>query len=191
MTGLDMKMDKLLTFETKSIKNNAKRIVDYLNDNQQLFGSYDDTFWGGRTLYLHNIKDQYIVDTIKQYKLELLETFYNFYGREKTIYTDSLHIVRWPNGYELKPHADAENPDGSEHSFPWRDFGTVSFLNDDFVGGELHLPNQNITIPAKAGVSVIFPGTLEYLHGVKPVTSGIRYTIASFLTYNKEKEFQC
>ena len=63
-------------------------------------------------------------------------------------------------------------------------------MNDDFEGGELYLPNKNIVIKSKIGYSAIFPGTLEYLHGVKPIISGTRYTIASFLTYDQSHEYK-
>ena len=41
---------------------------------------------------------------------------------------------------------------------------------------------DNFEPKIKPGMLVLFPGTLEYLHGVKEVTQGVRYTIASFFT---------
>ena len=37
----------------------------------------------------------------------------------------------------------------------------------------------------KPNTLVFFPGTLEYLHGVKEITGGVRYTLTSFWTFNK------
>ena len=57
-------------------------------------------------------------------------------------------IVRWPVGAMQFPHADKElheGPDaGTENEFPWYDIGTVFYLNDDYEGGELFFPLQNI-----------------------------------------------
>ena len=50
-----------------------------------------------------------------------------------------------------------------------------------------YFPNQKLEIQPKAGHTVFFPGTLEYLHGVSRITKGNRYTIASFLTYDQSK----
>jgi hypothetical protein len=32
---------------------------------------------------------------------------------------------------------------------------------------------------------IFFPGTLTFLHGVRPITSGARYTLTLFWTYDK------
>jgi hypothetical protein len=39
----------------------------------------------------------------------------------------------------------------------------------------------------KQNTLVFFPGTLEFLHGVKPITNGVRYTLTSFWTYDKQQ----
>ena len=55
-------------------------------------------------------------------------------------------------------------------------------------GGEIYFPNkENYCPPIEPGMLVFFPGTLEFLHGVKEVTEGTRYTIASFFTRDKSK----
>jgi predicted 2-oxoglutarate/Fe(II)-dependent dioxygenase YbiX len=178
-----------LIFENPVIKKHAAEIIDYINSHQEEFGSLGPGYWQGRTIYTSQIKDYRLIDILKEHKKFLLSEFVSLTACERDIYIDSLHLVRWTEGYELMPHADAENPDGSKHEFFWRDFGTVTFLNEDFEGGDLYLPNQNITIKAKVGYSAIFPGNLEYLHGVSKVTKGTRYTIASFLTYDKSREY--
>lgn len=179
-----------LIFKNEVISQHYQTLIDYINNHQDDFGQLDNSYWGGRTIYLNKIKDTNILSILKDHKNELLSKFHQLSGIEQEVYIDSLHLVRWVEGYELKPHADGENPDGSQHEFHWRNFGTVTFLNDDFTGGVLYLPNQDMMIQSKTGYSAIFPGTLEYLHGVTPVTSGVRYTIASFLTYDKSHEFK-
>ena len=81
-------------------------------------------------------------------------------------------------------HADGENKN-EKHPFFWRNFGCVYYLNDDYEGGEIYFPNQNIKLKPKPNTLVFFPGTLEYLHGVNPITNGIRYTLTSFWTFDK------
>ena len=101
------------------------------------------------------------------------------------IYPDYLGLVKWENGDMQHPHADGENPNNESHPFSWRNFGCVFYLNDNYEGGEIYFPNQNIEIKPKPNTLVFFPGTMEYLHGVKPITNGIRYTLTSFWTFNK------
>lgn len=179
-----------LFFENKVIKHHALEIIGYINDHKEDFGQLGADYWQGRTIHLNQIRSQTIIQILKDHKEFLLSEFLRLAECKKDVYIDSLHLVRWTEGYELKPHADGENPDGSRHEFFWRDFGTVTFLNEDFEGGELYLPRQDLVIKAKTGYSAAFPGTLEYLHGVSKVTKGTRYTIASFLTHDKSREYK-
>lgn len=95
-------------------------------------------------------------------------------------------IVRWPVGTRQEPHADKEmheGPDaGKPNSFPWYDIGTVFYLNDDYEGGELYFPLQGIEFKPKPGAAYFFPGDKNYIHGVRPITSGVRYTLPYFWT---------
>lgn len=101
------------------------------------------------------------------------------------IYPDYLGLVRWKIGDYQEPHADGENPGGDKHPFHWRNFGCVYYLNDNYEGGEIYFPNQELEIKPKPNTLVFFPGTLEYLHGVKPIVEGVRYTLTSFWTFDK------
>jgi hypothetical protein len=95
-------------------------------------------------------------------------------------------IVRWPVGAMQFPHADKElheGPDaGTPNEFPWYDIGTVFYLNDDYEGGELFFPLQNIKFKPKPRAAYFFPGDKNYIHGVTKVTSGTRYTAPFFWT---------
>jgi len=55
------------------------------------------------------------------------------------------------------------------------------FLNDDFEGGKLFLQNghKKIYPPQSAGTCLVFPSFI--LHGVEPVTKGIRRSIVTWL----------
>ena len=98
-------------------------------------------------------------------------------------------IVRWPVGAMQFPHADKElheGPDaGTPNEFPWYDLGTVFYLNDDYEGGELFFPLQNIKFKPKPRAAYFFPGDKNYIHGVTRVTSGTRYTAPFFWTITK------
>jgi hypothetical protein len=101
-------------------------------------------------------------------------------------------IVRWPVGARQEPHADKElheGPDaGTPNSFPWYDIGTVFYLNDDYEGGELYFPKQGIEFKPKARAGYFFPGDMNYIHGVRPILKGCRYTTPYFWTITKLPE---
>lgn len=158
----------------------------YADSHAEEFGALSNEFWDGRVINADKITDSKIRDLLLAnrnfLKAELAARTKHY--MTDPLYGDTLQIVRWLPGYELQPHADRENPDGAPHPFPWRDFAAITFLNADFTGGELYFPNQSLVVKPSPGVSIIFPGDLNYLHGVNAVKTGVRYTVASFFTYD-------
>lgn len=56
-------------------------------------------------------------------------------------------------------------------------FGCLAFnVSDDFTGGELVFPDQNLTIHPKTGMVVMWPSNRRFPHEVLPVKTGVRYT---------------
>jgi hypothetical protein len=98
-------------------------------------------------------------------------------------------IVRWPVGARQEPHADKEFHTGLEegrpNDFPWYDIAGLFYFNDDYEGGELYFPRQGIEFKPKAGAAYFFPGDKHYVHGVRPVRSGNRFTSPFFWTILK------
>lgn len=89
-------------------------------------------------------------------------------------------IARWLPGNGQAPHADKQLPDGTPNMYPQNDISSLVYLNEDYEGGEIFFPNQEIQIkPPKNGL-IFFPGDIFFLHGVTTVTSGVRYTMPSF-----------
>ena len=58
----------------------------------------------------------------------------------------------------------------------------VAYLNDDYEGGELHFPEQNVTIKPSAGSIVVFPSEAPFYHQSLPVTKGAKYMSPAFWT---------
>lgn len=58
------------------------------------------------------------------------------------------------------------------------------YLNDDYEGGELYFPRYDYSIKPSAGTMITFPGSLYYIHGVKEITKGVRYTINQWSFFN-------
>jgi hypothetical protein len=101
-------------------------------------------------------------------------------------------VVRWPVGARQEPHADKELHEGKDkgkpNAFPWYDIGTVFYYNDNYEGGELYFPKQGVEFKPKAGAAYFFPGDMNYIHGVRPIISGCRYTSPYFWTITKLPE---
>lgn len=158
----------------------------------QIAGAAD--YWGGRTLTPCQIPDETVLHVFREIRDRIVGTVADVLteqlgGTLPPLYADVINFARWPVGYELQPHADAENPDGAPHPFPWRALAAVLYLNDDYGGGQIYFPNFGLELKPKPGTLVVFPGTLKYLHGVRAVTSGMRHTLAAFLTFDADKAY--
>lgn len=87
-----------------------------------------------------------------------------------------------PGGhYELHTDADLRDPGtGAWRRVMDRDFSLLVYLNDDFTGGNLELPDRGETIRPEAGMLVAFPSDHRFSHAALPVESGNRYVIVSW-----------
>lgn len=85
-----------------------------------------------------------------------------------------LSISKYSTGKSMGPHVDDYN-NGDDPNI-----SVVLYLNDNYEGGEINFPNQNITIKPEAGSIVIFPSVEPYYHQSLPVVSGIKYMSPGF-----------
>jgi len=70
--------------------------------------------------------------------------------------------------------------DGEPEEMEWSGLLYLNNWGEDFEGGTLLFPKQNLEIFPKAGDMVIFPGDFEHVHEVPAVTSGARKNLVFF-----------
>ncbi len=58
-------------------------------------------------------------------------------------------------------------------------------LNDNFTDGGILYKKNNIHVQPRPGHAVVAPGMIGHKHGAKPITSGERYMIVSFVMTKK------
>jgi hypothetical protein len=63
----------------------------------------------------------------------------------------------------------------------------IIYLNDNYEGGVLYFPDQNVEIKPEPGMLVIFPGNLHFLHGVTPTLNNPRYTVSLWTRFTDFK----
>lgn len=122
-----------------------------------------NTFWDDKVL---NIPDE-------EFWQMLTERVNKFFDYKYDINPMSV-IQRQQPGTILAVHFDqGDNPDLEK--------AVIIYLNDDFNGGELFFPEHNFQIKPPARSMIMFPGTEDYMHGVKDILPGpIRYVLPSF-----------
>jgi hypothetical protein len=150
---------------------------------------YDHKVWEDRVCTYNSLMAsdpailELIYSMIARLKIEV-DAFFNVDAKET-----GPAIVRWPVGARQEPHADKEFHSGPEkgraNDFPWYDLAGLFYFNDDYEGGELYFPQHGIEFKPVAGAAYFFPGDMNYTHGVRPVTSGNRFTSPFFWTIQK------
>jgi hypothetical protein len=152
---------------------------------------YDASYWENRVASYPTIQKtnpeipRIIEGMVARLKVEVDK----FFGVDAL--PTSPAMVRWLPGQLQMPHADKElhtGPDaGKPNDFPYYDIAGLFYINDDYEGGELYFPNQDIKFKPKAGAAYFFPGDMNYIHGVTEIKSGIRYTVPFFWTILSHK----
>ena len=142
-----------------------------------------DAVWDQRFIGLASMVPE-IQTQLLNIRRQVVKIIQDQWNYPDPLYSDIFGFCRWSEGNCIDPpHADAQQPDGSPHPFHWREFASIVYLNSDYQGGELHFPKFNQYQPAlEPGTLIIFPSSLDYLHGVRIITSGVRHTIAGFFT---------
>jgi len=93
-------------------------------------------------------------------------------------HSNQTDYLKYDKDGHYKAHVDTFMMPGDTQT---RKLTVLVFLNDDFEGGKLFLQNgdQKIYPPQTAGTALVFPSFI--LHGVEPVTKGIRRSIVTWL----------
>lgn len=87
---------------------------------------------------------------------------------------ESYNFLKYETGNYFKAHADGG-------ASLMRRISLVYYFNDDYEGGEVEFSNHNVSLVPKANELLVFPSYYTYMHEVKPITSGVKYSVATWL----------
>lgn len=167
-------------------KEECAELVDYANTINN-WDSCSHKFWNNRIInartiaYTNKKIARLMVEIRERMRIKIKEV----YNLNREIYPDLLQLVRWPIGYAQPPHSDAYNIDGSTHVSPWRDYGSVVYLNDNYQGGQTFYSNFDFAVQPKAGTMAVHPADLLHYHGVTEIQGSTRYTMVVFWTFDQ------
>ena len=170
------------------LENAAKSLTiwdvtnSHVNENGTVV--YDADYWKDRVATQPTLdkNDPAISPVIAGLFKRLKPIVEDFYKVE--VIPTGTTIVKWLPGQFQKPHADKElheGPDaGTPNDFPNYDLSSLFYLNDDYEGGELYFPLQDVKFKPKKGAAYLFPGDKNNVHGVTEIKSGLRFTCPFF-----------
>jgi hypothetical protein len=107
----------------------------------------------------------------------------------KTISKIGYHTQKWEPGAYARVHSDNTDKEGNSGAFTRSRYAGFLYLNNNFEGGLLRFPDQDIEIQPKTGMLAVFDGGFNNMHEVTMITSGVRYTIGSFWDDREEDAY--
>lgn len=174
-------------------KEEHQRYLDFINNDSLNWGErIPNDYWSGRIISYQNfnhLKSNNMFGHLEILNAFLLEKFRNKlksnFKIKEEIYTEYLALIKWEIGDNQTPRAEA-TPD----LYNYRDFSCIYHLNDDYEGGEIYFPKQDIVMKPSANTLIFFPGNSDYEYGIMPIKSGTRHTITSFWTFDKDYDIK-
>lgn len=179
--------EKIFYFE--SVLENSDQIVSLIEDtNNDLSENSLISSWhawesssGDHSFGFRKFTNPEKYDTAKDEVLSIYDSISAVLKSTGEYYADALNIPvgvsapisiskYLPNEY-MGPHADEGDPRAH--------FSAVLYLNDNFSGGGLGFPNQDVFIMPKAGSVIVFPSWQPYVHDPKPATE-VKYISPAF-----------
>ena len=179
--------NKIKIYEDFLSEEQRLELLQYSIDNPELYNLVHDPdgVWTGRILHCFRNEVAENIQQIMRHYVWKARAEINIAAAPRTVEFDTVNYSKWKEGHVQPPHADAVNPDGSDHPYAYRKYGCVYYLNDDYEGGEIYFPNFDVEVKPKSNTMIFFPGDLDHLHGVREITKGVRHTIASFWRYEQ------
>jgi hypothetical protein len=125
---------------------------------------------------------QNVDDQISEFSDMILSEYFNHYMVEPYEYAYcGCKMLYYPPLSHSPLHYDDElvARDGGSIGVA-RPLTLVVFLNDNFEGGELVFPDQNVIIKPKQGAIAVFPASFMYPHTTVPTCGKQRYVLLPF-----------
>jgi hypothetical protein len=181
-------MDKVYIIENLVDEQDLQSIISYLNNNEV---TVDESGYSPFGVYTGNYGTQ-----------DLHIAFDNNYKKAKKIIEESFKcsvydegmtsIVELKTGDSMPVHLDHGSASNENVGLktgagnPTRDISSVLYYNDNYEGGEIYFPNQDLLIKPKPGMFICFPAKDEFPHQVKEIKSGYRWCSTAFWCIKKD-----
>jgi hypothetical protein len=178
--------------------NLIERLEDILQNNENNMYTWREAFVGYqqrmpdyRDCMDFKFKKTDIAHDTSEASIKLQEIWQECFDRKKVAvdhyekqfrlgklrYWEAMNFIKYGPGQHFQEHHD--------HGYSYNcTVSLVSYINDDYEGGELYFRLQDKMIKPRAGDLYIFPSNYMYPHRAMPVHSGVKYSIVTMLDYS-------
>jgi hypothetical protein len=180
-------VDKVYIIENILDKKDLEKIIFYLKNTPVAF---DETGYSPYGVYAGGdspVLAKLLEPSYSKIK-NIIESSFNC-----TVYDEGVtSVVELKTGDSMPVHLDhgsAQNKTvglktGAGH--PSRDISSVLYYNNNYEGGEIYFPNQDLLIKPEPGMFICFPAKDEFPHQVREIKSGYRWCSTNFWCIKKD-----
>jgi len=168
-------------------KKECDNLIDYYESNKSrsTFEECPEATTGKQTRSTFDVIDITYGDKENKFVSKKIEEMINLYHKhtdkydmfhvlrkQTLLYSHMLRLMKYKKGAKIHAHTDHD-----PHVY-----GSCTFnLNDDYEGGEFGFFKNKKMIKLKRGDALIWPADYFWVHEVKPITKGVRYSANCFL----------
>jgi hypothetical protein len=116
-----------------------------------------------------------LLEYIEKYPMLLPCIWWKTKGHPLVYKSGSMQGLHCDNDINYMPNHEPMQQLGSRHVL-----ASITYLNEDYVGGEIVFPYLGIKYKPKSGDTLMFPSNFMYSHQVKDITSGTRYAYLQY-----------
>lgn len=154
----------------------AALVTEYAKKHSELFSNYGNNEQEFTVHTYHEIQtlDSDLLDTIQETALMVYSFVLNNYNSKFDHFiNEKTHIAKFVEGKGMHEHFDASRPN---------DIATLIYLNNDYDGGDIYFPKYEMSFKPEPGDLLCFPDNPNFVHGVKPIIKGTRFTLPRWFT---------
>lgn len=154
----------------------ANLVTEYAKKHSELFSNYGNNEQEFTVHTYHEIQelDSDLLDMIQETALMVYSFVLNNYKTKFDHFiNEKTHIAKFVEGNGMHEHFDASRPN---------DIATLIYLNNDYDGGDIYFPKYQLSFKPEPGDLLCFPDNPNFVHGVKPITKGTRFTLPRWFT---------
>lgn len=96
------------------------------------------------------------------------------YNITEPLFHESYQALKYDKDTKYDLHYDSGTWMG-------RIISAVIYLNDDYEGGEIEFPNQQVKIKPEKGMLILFPSNFAFSHIAHPVKEGKKYVLVTWI----------
>ena len=150
-------------------------VVKYFN-NTKVRNTHLNDYFKDKTLCPYLVEDNLLLSQILIFQIKSIQTASKLFYKDNldvNLYLEYWNIVQMLPGKDMEVHEDQDQ----------RDYSSVLYLNDDFIGGNTYFPKNDFICNPKKGKIIFFSSRIY--HGVTKVISGERYTLPCWYSTNQ------